>query len=48
MEEKCCRHCRGLACEECISQALILPYELVMELMKEGIVLPTYHHPWIW
>ncbi|WP_281168418.1 hypothetical protein [Desulfovirgula thermocuniculi] len=35
-----CVGCPGLACEECVAQALALPYELVLELAREGLVLP--------
>lgn len=44
MEEKCCKYCRGLACDECVAQTLVLPLELVMELGKQGIILPLYYY----
>ena len=35
-----CKACPGLGCEECVAQALALPEELVLELAREGLVLP--------
>ncbi|MGB9826791.1 MAG: hypothetical protein ACPLRU_08960 [Desulfofundulus sp.] len=36
-----CENCRGLACDECVSQAMALSAQEVYELAELGVVLPV-------